>query len=108
MFLHQELRPKIDKLANIFYYIEKLIFPKDLYMFIHNNSHKYIKRQIHMNNHRSKVLKFLKEREVVNSSELARYLKISWNTAEKYLLELVIEGKVKRIKKTGGSLWMLK
>ena len=63
---------------------------------------------MNMNTHRSKILKFLKEKRVITSSELARYLKISWNTAEKYLLELVIEGEIDKIKKEGVNLWTLK
>jgi Mn-dependent DtxR family transcriptional regulator len=55
-----------------------------------------------------KIISFLKEKKVITSSELAKYLKISWNTAEKYLLELTIEGKIERIKKEGVNLWMLK
>ena len=45
---------------------------------------------------------------MVTSSEIAKDLDISWNTADKYLLELVIEGKIERIKKAGVNLWVLK
>lgn len=58
--------------------------------------------------HRDRVIKLLRDKKVITSSELAHFLKISWNTAEKYLLELVIEGKLERIKKEGVNLWMLK
>ena len=61
-----------------------------------------------MNGHKEKVIRLLKEKRVITSSELARYLKISWNTAEKYLLELVIEGDIEKIKKEGVNLWILK
>ena len=61
-----------------------------------------------MNNHREKILKFLRQKRVITSSEIAKFLKISWNTAEKCLLELVIEGKIEKIKKEGVNLWMLK
>ena len=54
------------------------------------------------------ILIFLKKKMVITSSELAKYLKISWNTADKWLLELALEGKVNRIKKQGVNLWMLK
>ncbi len=57
---------------------------------------------------RNKILKLIGEKKVITSSELAKFLSISWNTAEKYLLELVIEGKINRIKKEGVNLWMLK
>ncbi len=61
-----------------------------------------------MNTHRVKILSILRERKILTSSELAKYLKISWNTAEKYLLELVIEDKIVKIKKEGVNLWVLK
>jgi predicted HTH transcriptional regulator len=61
-----------------------------------------------MNIHSKKILDFVKEKKVVTSSELAKFLAISWNTADKYLLELVLEGKIERIKKTGVTLWMIK
>ncbi|MFA6452532.1 MAG: FaeA/PapI family transcriptional regulator [Candidatus Pacearchaeota archaeon] len=60
-----------------------------------------------MNIHK-KLLDFIKEKKVVTSSEVAKYLDLSWNTADKYLLEMVIEGKVERIKKEGVNLWMIK
>lgn len=55
-----------------------------------------------------KVLKLLKKENVITSSELAKHLGVSWNTAEKYLLELVIENKIIKIKKEGVNLWILK
>jgi predicted HTH transcriptional regulator len=61
-----------------------------------------------MKSHSEKTLVYLKENRVITSSELARFLGISWNTAEKILLELIIENKVVRIKKKGVNLWMLK
>jgi predicted HTH transcriptional regulator len=61
-----------------------------------------------MNVHNEKILKFIGQKKVITSSELAKYLEISWNTAEKYLLELIIEGKIERIKKAGVNLWLLK
>jgi len=68
--------------------------------------HKYISSIIHrnilMNIHKEKILKLLWKERVVTSSEVAKELKISWNTAEKYLLELIIEGKVEKNKKRGG------
>ena len=73
-------------------------------MYIHSN----IDRWLLMNTHRKKIIDFLRKNKVVTSSEIAKYLKISWNTAEKYLLELVIEGKIVKIKKEGVNLWILK
>ncbi len=61
-----------------------------------------------MNIHKDKIIGFVKKNKVVTSSELAKFLKISWNTADKYLLELVLEGKIERIKKEGVNLWILK
>ncbi|MBU3913448.1 MAG: DUF977 family protein [Nanoarchaeota archaeon] len=61
-----------------------------------------------MNIHRDRVLKMLKEKRVLTTSELAKALSVSWNTAEKYLLELTIDGKVERMKKEGVNLWLNK
>lgn len=57
---------------------------------------------------REEILRFVKKNRVVTTSELASHFKISWNTADKYMLELVIEGKVDRLKKAGVNLWLLK
>ena len=62
-----------------------------------------------MNIHSNKILGFIKKNKVVTSYEVAEFLKISWNTADSWLKELLIEGKVERIKKKGGlNLWLLK
>jgi len=61
-----------------------------------------------MNIHSKKILELIGKEKIVTSSEVAQKLKISWNTAEKYLLELIIEGKVERIKKAGVTLWVKK
>ena len=62
-----------------------------------------------MNDHnRKKILRLLREKRVITSSELAKFLSVSWNTAEKYLLELGMERKIIKIKKEGVNLWMLK
>lgn len=66
---------------------------------------------IHNNNlmkSHSKILDFIKKNRVITTSELAEHLKISWNTAEKYLLELTLENKIIRIKKIGVNLWLIK
>jgi len=60
-----------------------------------------------MNAHSEKIIGLIKKEKVVTSSEVASVLGVSWNTAEKYLLELIIDGKVVRIKKLGVNLWML-
>lgn len=61
-----------------------------------------------MNIHNKKILELVSKEKVVTSSEVAKFLKISWNTADKYLLELAFEGKVERIKKEGVTLWIIK
>ena len=57
---------------------------------------------------RKRVLNLVGEKKVITSSELAKFLSVSWNTAEKYLLELALENKIIRIKKVGVNLWLLK
>ena len=59
-----------------------------------------------MRSHFDKILKLIKERKIVTSSEVAKFLKVSWNTADSYLKELLIEGRVERVKKEGTTLWM--
>ena len=61
-----------------------------------------------MNVHNKKILELIKKEKIVTSSEVAAHLGVSWNTAEKYLLELIIDGTIDRIKKVGVNLWMLK
>ena len=62
-----------------------------------------------MNVHnKEKVIKFLRESKVITSSELAKFLEISWNTAQNCLMELALDNKIIRIKKEGVNLWMLK
>lgn len=56
---------------------------------------------------RNKILKYIKEQRVVTSSELAKLLKISWNTSQAYLMELALEKKIIRIKKEGVNLWLI-
>ena len=54
------------------------------------------------------ILDFAKNDGVITTAEIASTFKISWNTAEKYLLELTLDNKFKRIKKAGVNLWVLK
>jgi predicted HTH transcriptional regulator len=61
-----------------------------------------------MNIHNKKILELLGKEKVITTSEVAENIKLSWNTAEKYLLELVIDGKILRIKKAGVNLWVKK
>ena len=72
-----------------------------------NSNISIIKKNI-MNIHNREIIEFIQKERVITSSEFAKKLGVSWNTAEKYLLELVIEGKIERIKKEGVNLWIIK
>ena len=61
-----------------------------------------------MRSHNKKILGLVKEKKIVTSSEVGKFLKVSWNTADKYLMELLVEGKLVRVKKEGTTLWILK
>ncbi len=61
-----------------------------------------------MKSHKEKIAEYVKKERVVTSSDVARHLKVSWNTAESYLKDMVIEGKLDRIKRTGATVWMIK
>lgn len=61
-----------------------------------------------MKSHSEKIIAMIKKERVVTSSDVARFLKISWNTADSYLKDLVIDGKIERMKKKGVTLWVLK
>lgn len=60
---------------------------------------------IHMDIHKE-ILGLLKKERVLSNSDVARHFNISWNTAEKYLLELALEGKIERIRKEKKTLWL--
>ena len=70
---------------------------------------KYSRSDI-MNTHRldGKAISFVRKNKVVSTNEIANYLNISWNTAEKYLLELALANKLRRVKKLGTNLWLIK
>ena len=61
-----------------------------------------------LHNLKHKIMDFAKKDRVVTTTEIANEFKISWNTAERYLLELALDNKFKRIKKAGVNLWVLK
>ncbi len=61
-----------------------------------------------LHNFEKKILDFAKKDKVVTTAEIARHFDISWNTAERYLLELALDGKLGRIKKAGVNLWILR
>jgi len=54
------------------------------------------------------ILKFIEQKKVITTTELAEQFKISWNTAEKQLLEIALDGKITRLKKSGVNLWIRK
>jgi len=61
-----------------------------------------------MNINNESLIQLIKKRIIVTSSEVAEEFGVSWNTAEKYLMELLVGNKINRMKKTGVTLWMLK
>lgn len=61
-----------------------------------------------LHNLKTKILDYSKKDRVITTTEIANEFKISWNTAEKHLLELTLDNKFKRLKKTGVNLWVLK
>lgn len=73
-------------------------------------SHSILNRKNIMKSHsrEKEITEYLKKERVITTSELAKHLKISWNTAEKYLLEMTLSGNAIRLKKQGVNLWLLK
>jgi ribosomal protein S25 len=57
---------------------------------------------------KKKILNYIGKERVITSSELAEHLKVNWNTAQNYLMRLLIENKVIEKKKKGVNLWMRK
>ena len=60
-----------------------------------------------MNLHKQ-IMEIVVRERIVTTSDVSNELKISWNTADSYLKELLIEKKVERIKKKGVTLWIKK
>jgi len=56
----------------------------------------------------SQIYNLFKNQDILTTAEVSKSLNISWNTAEISLLNLTIDNKVERIKKTGVNLWVLK
>jgi predicted HTH transcriptional regulator len=54
------------------------------------------------------IFDLFNKEKIFTSSEISKILDINWNTADSYLKELLIEGKIERIKKEGVNLWMKK
>ena len=61
-----------------------------------------------LHNLKNKILDFARKDRVITTAEIAKQFDISWNTAEKYLLELTLDDRFNRIKKAGVNLWILK
>jgi len=80
------------------------------YVLLHRVIHRYKDRYLLMKSHnlKDKILDFAKKDGVITTAEIANRFGISWNTAEKHLLELTLDNKFKRIKKAGVNLWVLK
>ncbi len=57
---------------------------------------------------KKEIMKLVEKTKVVTTSEIAEELKVSWNTAEKHLLELTLDSKITRMKKAGVNLWVVK
>ena len=74
-------------------------------MDIHSNINRYLLMDIQI---KKNILNYIKKEKVITSSELAKHLKVSWNTAQGYLMRLLIEKKIIEIKKQGVNLWMKK
>jgi hypothetical protein len=56
----------------------------------------------------NRAYQLFKKSKVLTSIEVSKKLRVSWNTAEKALLELAVENKILRIKKAGVNLWIMK
>ena len=61
-----------------------------------------------LHNFGRKILDFSRKDKVVTTAEIAKHFDVSWNTAERYLLELALDGKLDRLKKEGVNLWILR
>ena len=61
-----------------------------------------------LHNIKKKILDFAQKDKVITTAEIAKHFGISWNTAERHLLELALDGKLIRVKKAGVNLWILK
>ena len=71
------------------------------------NIHKCMHNNIAMKSSKN-ILKFMHTTKITTTSEIAEKMSLSWNTAEKRLLELAVDQKVEKIKKAGVNLWVLK
>ena len=72
------------------------------------NVHRNIGMKADSRDYKKEAMKLIEKTKVVTTSEIAEELKVSWNTAEKHLLELTIENRITRMKKAGVNLWVVK
>ena len=73
------------------------------------NVHRYLSMKTNSGyDFKKEVMKLVEKTKVVTTSEIADELKVSWNTAEKHLLELTLDDKITRMKKAGVNLWVIK
>ena len=106
MNVHSYLQYNIT--PNITYKKDRFI-KRYLYINTSINIDMHSKRGSHMNDStKEKILKLLKEEKVITSSELAKFLDVSWNTAQAYLMDLALDGLILRVKKEGVNLWLMK
>ena len=77
-----------------------------LHSLLHRHKDRYLLMKLH--NLYNNIPDFAKKDKVITTAEISKEFEISWNTAAKYLLELTLDDKFKRIKKTGVNLWVLK
>jgi len=54
---------------------------------------------------KERILKLLRERSPQTTAEIAQKVGLSWHTAHERLLELQVEGKIRRMKVGGRHLW---
>lgn len=57
---------------------------------------------------KNQIFNFFSKEKILTSGDISQKLNINRGTAERHLLELVIDGKIERIKKEKINLWMLK
>lgn len=74
--------------------------------YYYRNDNRYLLMKLH--NLKGGILNFSRKDKVVTTAEIANKFDISWNTAERYLLELTLDNKFERLKKAGVNLWILK
>lgn len=68
----------------------------------------HITISMNVHSYEKRIIDYVRKIKVATSSDIAKLLNISWNTADKYLIELMAEGRLIRIKKEGVNLWLIK